>query len=267
MTDLMRTATSDKEIIYPDSDGKPMADNTLQFKWIVVIESGLETLFDDNPNVFVAGNLLWYPVEGNLDIAYAPDAMVVIGRPKGYRGSYKQWEEDNIAPQVVFEIWSPSNNGPEMQGKRLVYEQYGVEEYYEYNPYTIKLKGWIRRNSRFEQIIPIIGWVSPLLGIRFEIGDELEIYYPDGRPFVTPTESEKRAERERIAKEQAQAELEWERQRAKQEQMRAEQAEQRAEQERIAKEQERIAKEQAQAARERAWAKLKELGIENPEAL
>ena len=26
------------EITYPDSDGKPMADNTKQFRWIVTIE-------------------------------------------------------------------------------------------------------------------------------------------------------------------------------------------------------------------------------------
>ena len=28
--------------------------------------------------------------------------MAAFGRPKGYRGSYKQWEEDGIAPQVGF---------------------------------------------------------------------------------------------------------------------------------------------------------------------
>ena len=26
-----------KTIIYPDSDGKPMADNTKQFRWIVTL--------------------------------------------------------------------------------------------------------------------------------------------------------------------------------------------------------------------------------------
>ncbi len=30
------------EIVYPDSDGKPMADNTLQFRWIVTIKEGLD---------------------------------------------------------------------------------------------------------------------------------------------------------------------------------------------------------------------------------
>lgn len=53
------------EIIYPDSDGQPMADNTQQFQWIVLIKENLEILFADVANVFIAGDLLWYPVEGN----------------------------------------------------------------------------------------------------------------------------------------------------------------------------------------------------------
>jgi hypothetical protein len=56
------------KIAYPDSDGQPMADNTLQFRWIVTIEGGLDALFINEPNVFVAGDLLWYPVEGRPDI-------------------------------------------------------------------------------------------------------------------------------------------------------------------------------------------------------
>ena len=94
------------EIVYPESDGKPMADNTEQFKWIVKIKENLEVLFKSNPDVFVAGDLFWYPVKGINRIKLAPDTMVVFGRPKGKRGSYRQWEEDNIPPQVVFEILS-----------------------------------------------------------------------------------------------------------------------------------------------------------------
>ena len=130
------------EIIYPDSDGKPMADNTRQFRYIVMIQGGVAALFADNPNVFVAGDLLWYPVEGNNKLRTAPDTMVVFGRPPGDRGSYMQWREDGLAPQVVFEVLSPGNTPAEMKRKRLFYERYGVEEYYEcasdgfYSPLT-----------------------------------------------------------------------------------------------------------------------------------
>src|SRR3954470_156782 len=106
------------QVVYPDSDGEPIAENTLQFDWIMTIKGGLDALFKDDPNVFVAGDLLWYPVEGDNKTRAAPDAMVAFGRPKGYRGSYKQWEEDHIAPQVVFEVLSPGNRPAEMNNKR-----------------------------------------------------------------------------------------------------------------------------------------------------
>ena len=98
----MTTATQLSErpaIEYPDSDGLPMADNTLQYEWIVTIKGGLDAIFVDDPNVFVAGDLLWYPVKGDTKIRRAPDAMVAFGRPKGYRGSYKQWEEEICRPR------------------------------------------------------------------------------------------------------------------------------------------------------------------------
>jgi Uncharacterized protein conserved in cyanobacteria len=141
---LQVSSSSESEVIYPESDGKPMADNTQQFRWIVVIKENLEWLFANDPNIFVAGDLLWYPIEGNNQICQAPDAMVVFGRPKGDRGSYQQWKEDNIAPQVVFEVLSPSNTRAEMNRKLLFYDRYGVEEYYLYDPDTNALSGWLR---------------------------------------------------------------------------------------------------------------------------
>ncbi|NEQ38516.1 MAG: Uma2 family endonuclease [Okeania sp. SIO3I5] len=191
------------EIIYPDSDGQPIADNTKQFRWIVTIKENLESLFADVPDVFVAGDLLWYPIEGNNQTRIAPDTMVVFGRPKGDRGSYKQWEEENIAPQVVFEILSPRNTPREMMNKQLCYQNYGVEEYYIYDPDNIKFTGLIRVGERLETIEKVDGWVSPRLGIRFQLTPEiLEIYRPNGRKFLTFVESyqamqqeEERAER------------------------------------------------------------------------
>ncbi|MGK7887831.1 MAG: Uma2 family endonuclease [Leptolyngbyaceae cyanobacterium] len=110
------------DILYPDSDGMPMADHTLQYDWIVRLVGTLRQLFKGQ-TVFVAGDLLWYPVKVNQPPApaQAPDAMVVFGRPPGDRGSYKQWQEDNIAPQVVFEILSPSNTSIRMMEKQAFY--------------------------------------------------------------------------------------------------------------------------------------------------
>ncbi|MBD1842985.1 Uma2 family endonuclease [Cyanobacteria bacterium FACHB-63] len=217
------------EVIYPESDGKPMADNTKQFRWIVVIEQNLEWLFTDEPTVFVAGDLLWYPVEGNNRLCTAPDAMVVFGRPKGDRGSYLQWREDNIPPQVVFEILSPGNTQREMNRKLLFYSTYGVEEYYLYDPDQNRLEGWCRsEDPLLDQINSMDGWVSPRLGIRFELGDELQLYRPDGAPFLSFAAINQLLEQERQRAEQERQRAEQERQRAEQERQRAEQERQRA---------------------------------------
>jgi hypothetical protein len=88
-------------ITYPDSDGQLMADNTKQFNWIVRIKENLEVLFADHPDIFVAGDLLWYPVEGNNTIRRAPDVMVAFGRPKGDRGSQTMGRRRHRAPSSV----------------------------------------------------------------------------------------------------------------------------------------------------------------------
>ena len=106
---MVQQIISDNQLLeqYPDSDGQPMADNTKQFRWIVVIKENLERLFASDVDVFIAGDLLWYPVEGDPKQRQAPDVMVVFGRPKADRGSYQQWKEGANAPQVEFAIFSP----------------------------------------------------------------------------------------------------------------------------------------------------------------
>jgi Uma2 family endonuclease len=174
------------DLEYPDSDGQPMSDNTLQFQWIVTLQGNLDALFLPQADVFVAGDLLWYPVEGHPEIRTAPDTMVVFGRRKGYRGSYQQWREGGIAPQVAFEVLSPGNRPGEMEGKFAFYDQYEVEEYYVYDPERVHLSGWIREHGRLRPILELHGWVSPRLGIRFDLsGEELVIYGPDGERFLT----------------------------------------------------------------------------------
>ena len=186
-----------KPIIYPDSDGKPMSDNTKQLRWIFTLVGGLEALFANDPNVFVAGDLLWYPVEGDNKTRIAPDALVAFGRPKGDRGSYKQWEEDGLAPQVVFEVLSPGNTRKEMAEKLAFYERYGVKEYYLYDPDLGRLQGWWRQGGRLVEIAQMRGWISPRLVVRFELdGMDLCLTGPDGRRFVSYVEMAQRAEQE-----------------------------------------------------------------------
>ena len=200
---IAQPSFSPETVTYPESDGQPMADNTQQFRWIVTIKENLEILFSEDPTVFVAGDLLWYPVEGNNRLCQAPDVMVAIGRPKGDRGSYQQWREDNIAPQVVFEILSPSNTVGEMTRKLLFYQQYGVEEYYQYDPERNELVGSQRSDQTLTAIPDLQGWVSPRLGVRFELtSDTLNLYGPNGDRFLTSVEL---AQQRNQAQQQAEA--------------------------------------------------------------
>jgi Uma2 family endonuclease len=201
------------EIVYPDSDGQPMSDNTKQFRWIVLIKENLEILFANDANVFVSGDLLWYPVQGENKIRQAPDVMVVFDRPKGDRGSYKQWEENNSPTQVVFEILSPGNRAGKMAEKLLFYQRYGVEEYYIYDSDDNELVGLSRSGDWLERIETIDGWVSPRLGIWFELTETLEIYRSDGERFLTSVELAQLREQEKQRAEEAIAQLEIEKQR------------------------------------------------------
>jgi Uma2 family endonuclease len=232
-------------VVYPESDGQPIAENTRQYEWIVTIKGNLDVIFRDDPQVFIAGDLFWYPVEGDNTIRQAPDTLVVFGRPKGHRGSYRQWEENGIAPQVVFEILSPSNRHGELVRKFKFYERYGVEEYYVYDPDCNGLSGWQRQDGELREIASIKNWVSPRLGIRFEhTENELTLYRPDGGRFATFLELAEQAEHARQQAELAQ-------QQAEQAQQQAEQARQQAE--------------QAQEKADRLAAQLRSLGVE-PEA-
>jgi Uma2 family endonuclease len=225
------------DVYYPQTDGKPVAENTLQLQWIITLVGNLQALFANRPDVFVFGDQFWYPVRGRPDIVQAPDAYVVFGRPKGHRPSWLQWEEGDVPMTVVFEVRSPSNTDEEMAVKRLFYEQYGVEEYYDFDPERNQLAIWIRRRRRGLRLVESPeGFTSPRLGIRFDLsGPEMVVHGPDGARFLTFEELEAaRVQAEQLARaEKKRANAERRRantatRRAEAESQRADAAEQRA---------------------------------------
>jgi Uma2 family endonuclease len=250
--DIVYESFPEDGIIYPESDGKPMSDNTKQYRWIVKIKEGLETL-SEKKDVFIAADLFWYPVKGDNKTKTAPDVMVAIGRPKGDRRSYRQWEEGDIAPQVAFEILSQGNTDAEMKKKFDFYEKYGVQEYYIYDPDENEFEAWVRLGNRLRKIENTRIYTSLLLKIRFDMtGDELVIFRPDGEKFLSPleTDQQRRKEKKRARKEK---------ERARKEKERAEKAEKevRAERKRAEAERKKVL---------RLAEKLRELGID-PESL
>jgi Uma2 family endonuclease len=258
---------NNRPIIYPTSDGKRMAENTVQFNWLVMIKQGLEKT-TKNKNIFVAGDLLWYPVEGDNKTRLAPDVMVAIGRPKGNRGSYLQWKEDNIPPQIVIEILSPGNRRKEMEKKLAFYEKYGVKEYIIYYPQKNRLTIYERKAN---QLVPLPmttqSWTSPLLGFRLEQDAEtLSIFQPDGQAFISNLELEEQKEAAEVRAIVAEHKVELAEQKIEMAEQKVELAKQKAE---LAEQKVELAEQKAELAEQKAAKlaqKLKELGI-NPDHL
>lgn len=278
--------------IYPSSDGKRMADNTLQWEWIALIKLGMDAVFKDRPDVFVAGDLLWYPVKGRIDIRVAPDVLIAFGAPKESRGSYIQFAENNLPPRVVVEILSPSNTAKEMEKKLAFYQTYGVEEYYIYDPIRFTFSVYARRNDTLVlQEISEEEWLSPILGVRWSMKNGiLELFRPDGQPFLSYLElfdeqntalEELVQQREEMKKkvqmleeqermilaqasriEQEIKQFKQEKQRADHEQQRADHEQQRAEQEQQRADQEKQRADHEKSEKEKLIQKLKELGID-----
>lgn len=219
------------EVVYPESDGKPMADNTKQFRYIATLKGGFDAYYKYRDDVFVAGDLLWYPVEGDNKTRYAPDVLIAFGRPPGDRGSYLQWRENGQSPDVVFEVLSPGNTKKEMAAKLKAYEHFGAKEYYVYDPDNGTLEGWMRNEAtdQFQAIPEMQYWKSPLCEVTFHLeGDHLVVTRPDGKIFLTPSEMDDELELAAQLKEAAEQELEEEKQRAEEEKQRAEAEKQRA---------------------------------------
>lgn len=132
--------------------------------------------------------------------------LVAIGWPKGYRGSYRQWLEDDVAPHVVFEILSPSNTLREMMAKGTFYARYGAEEFYAYDPQSNTLIGWFAQDGVMVSVPDMDGFTSPRLGIRFDMsGETLALSAPDGAPFLTFPQLQGERERERARANTAEA--------------------------------------------------------------
>ncbi|MEM7538775.1 MAG: Uma2 family endonuclease [Chloroflexota bacterium] len=198
---------SKEAIFYPESDGMPMAEHMDQYDYLTLFKGSMEIQYEDDSNVLIAGDVFWYPVEGNPKIKYAPDVMVIFGRPKYNRGSYLQWKEENIPPHIVFEIWSPGNSKVDKDKKFAFYQRYGVEEYYTYDPHKGELEGWLRAGQQLKKISKMNGWRSPRLGITFSLHEkELAIYDSQGNRYLSHEDEGVRRRRTEAERDEAIAE-------------------------------------------------------------
>ncbi len=167
----------DPTIVYPESDGKPMAETDKHRDLMMRCIQILRHHFQEIDDVYVSGNLMMYYEEGNPKKSVSPDVFVVFGVSKKDRRTYRVWDEGH-APDFVLELASPSTYQHDLTTKRDLYASVlRVREYYIYDPY---------------------GEVSPaFLGYRLVAGMYEEIAFVDGRlpSFVLGLELGERAGR------------------------------------------------------------------------
>jgi len=143
-----------------------------------------------------------------------------------------------------------------MAEKLAYYDRFGVEEYYVYDPPPNTLEVWLRQDGRLKRMSHLKGWTSPRLGIRFALGGKtLEIFDPQGQPFLTSVERDGQLRREQARADDEHRRAEREVARADEERTRADRVEALAAAASVRAEQER-------ARAERLAERLRELGIE-----
>ena len=203
-----------EEVDYPSYDGIPFADNTDQAEAIADDFQMLRIFFRNRKDVFVATNLLVYYREGDNKSRITPDVMVAVGRPQGYRGSYKLWEEGHHPPDWVLEVASEESVEVDVEEKPGTYAGIGVREYWQFDPtgglLNPRLQGRRLSGREYTDLpqVPVAGAEiaihSEVLGLRLDFdGERLRFWVPvEKRYLYTPLESARaRQEAERRAEE------------------------------------------------------------------
>jgi Uma2 family endonuclease len=202
----------DSEIYYPDSDGEPMAETDFHINLITYLRTALEIFFADRNDVYVTGNIMFYYLEGAPEEVVSPDVMVCFGTNKGERRNYRLWEENDVAPSVIFEIASRKTWSKDRNEKRELYQLLGVKEYFIFNPeYPKRIPAFIAHRLIDEklEIIPVKdGKVfSEVLGLEVvDNGETLRLFNQSTNQYLPTSEelaqenAELKAELERLKK-------------------------------------------------------------------
>ena len=146
----------DLSIVYPDSDGEPMAEDDAQLTTMIYAISSLRVWFDHREDVYVGGDMLMYYRINDNETRVAPDVFAVLGvASRHQRRNWIVWREGK-APDFVMEVASGSTWRRDMREKRDIYAEMEVTEYWRFDP----------SGSRF---------APPLIGERLEDGEYIEI--------------------------------------------------------------------------------------------
>ncbi len=212
------TETAD---LYPESDGKPMAETERHFREILKNFALIENHFAHVPDVYVLGNMMMYYEEGNPRKSISPDIFVAFGIGRKERRIYKIWEEGK-PPDFVLEFASKKTYHKDLTDKMRLYADIGIQEYFLYDvdgPYLpTPLMGFRLVDGDYVEIPTNAngGILAATLGLEFHLLDDgFGIYDPDRQQWLKSAaeaakeraeDAEERADREADARYRAEAE-------------------------------------------------------------
>ena len=123
---------TDTPIYYPETDGKPMAATDLHRRILIRTLHTLEAHFEQQPDVYVSGDILMYYVEGDPHQVVAPDVLVSFGLDKKRRNTYLAWIEGKL-PDFVMEFSSKTTYDDDLEKKVDLYAALGIQDYLLYD--------------------------------------------------------------------------------------------------------------------------------------
>lgn len=184
------TKSAIPEIIYPSSDGEPLAETQQHVLAILMTLALLRLYLQDQPAVVFADQFLYY-IEGNSKARVAPDVMVVFDIEKRLYGNYKIWEGQQT-PAIIMEVTSAGTKDTDWNFKKTLYEQLGVTEYWLFDPYGEWIAGQLQGYRLNEDGVykPIKDNCSEVLQLRLQAEEYLIGFYrlDNGDKLLTPEE-------------------------------------------------------------------------------
>jgi Uma2 family endonuclease len=213
MTSVLPTVRS-TEIVYPSSDGEPLAETSVHVDAIIDAVVILRQLLAERA-IVLADQFLYY-AQGFPKLRVAPDIMVIFNVPPGARDNYKTWEEGQV-PAVIFEITSEGTRKQDQEAKKTLYEQLEVQEYWLFDPkgewIPEQLRGYRLQGDGCEAITD--GRSEPLQ-LRLQVDGALIGFYREdtGEKLLAPSELVQALRAETLARQSAEERADRERQRA-----------------------------------------------------